>query len=172
LFVSIIAATIFVRMEQDFTIQQVTTESKALDDARMLFTEYVNELNEDLAFQSLAVELQDPLKKYGAQKGSLHVVYKKGSPVACVALQALPQQGVCEMKRLYVQPAFRKDGIGDMLVKLIIGDAKERGYTLMVLDTLERLQPAISLYTKHGFTVTEAYYDNPLPGVVFMERRL
>jgi putative acetyltransferase len=159
-------------MEQDFTIQHVTTESKALDDARALFTEYVNELDEDLAFQSLEEELKDPLKKYGGPKGSLHVVYKEESAVACVALQALPQQGVCEMKRLYVQPAFRKYGFGEMLVKLIIDDAKDRGYTLMVLDTLERLKAAIALYKKHGFTVTEAYYDNPLPGVVFMERRL
>jgi GNAT superfamily N-acetyltransferase len=50
--------------------------------------------------------------------------------------------------------------------------AKETGYKKMVLDTLERLQPAIQLYLKHGFANTSAYYQNPLPGVVFMEKVL
>jgi putative acetyltransferase len=42
----------------------------------------------------------------------------------------------------------------------------------MKLDTLERLQAAIKLYQKFGFETVNAYYDNPLPGVVYMQKEL
>jgi putative acetyltransferase len=159
-------------MNKDYSIEHVTADSQGLDDARQLFTEYVNELNEDLAFQSLGEELKDPLKKYGPPAGSLYLVYDKQTPVACVALQPLQEPGTCEMKRLFVRPAYRKEGLGEKLVALIVKDATDRGYRKMVLDTLDRLRPAIALYEKHGFTRTAPYYENPLPGVVYMQKEL
>jgi putative acetyltransferase len=159
-------------MNKHYSIEHVIKESQGLDDARQLFTEYVNELNEDLAFQSLGEELKDPLKKYGAPAGSLYVVYDEQTPVACVALQPLSEPGTCEMKRLFVRPAYRKKGLGEKLVDLIVNDAIDRGYSKMVLDTLDRLRPAIGLYEKHGFTTTAPYYENPLPGVVYMQKLL
>lgn len=79
---------------------------------------------------------------------------------------------ICEMKRLYVQPAFRKHKIGAALVDAILQQAQQLNYAVMKLDTLERLQPAIQLYLKQGFVITNAYYKNPLPEVVYMEKQL
>ena len=76
------------------------------------------------------------------------------------------------MKRLYIKPAHRKLKAGEALVIEILKDAKKLGYTKMKLDTLERLQGAIQLYKKHGFVEVGAYYANPLPGVVYMEKNL
>ena len=76
------------------------------------------------------------------------------------------------MKRLYVDPAYRNLKIGDALVKALLLEAKILDYTLMKLDTLERLQAAIKLYQKFGFETVNAYYDNPLPGVVYMQKEL
>jgi GNAT superfamily N-acetyltransferase len=76
------------------------------------------------------------------------------------------------MKRLYVQPAFRKHKIGEALVEAIIQQAQQLNYAVMKLDTLERLQAAIQLYLKKGFIITNAYYPNPLPNVVYMEKQL
>lgn len=152
------------------SIQHITTESAGLETARHLFKEYSDELAVDLCFQSFDAELKDPLKKYGPPSGSLLLALYNNEPVGCVALQRLPEEGVCEMKRLYVQPGFRKFKIGDALVAAILKEAERLGYTKMKLDTLERLQPAIQLYLKHGFEITTAYYHNPLPEVVYMER--
>jgi GNAT superfamily N-acetyltransferase len=74
------------------------------------------------------------------------------------------------MKRLYVQPAYRKFKIGEALVDAILLAAVDRDYQVMKLDTLEKLQSAIQLYLKKGFTITNAYYQNPLPNVVYMEK--
>lgn len=153
-------------------IQHITTMGAELETARHLFNAYAKELAVDLCFQSFEAELADPLKKYGPPNGSLLLAYYNGEAVGTVALQPLSEAGVCEMKRLYVDPAFRQHKIGNALVAAIIKAAKALGYTTMKLDTLERLQAAIQLYLKHGFLITTAYYHNPLPEVVYMEKQL
>lgn len=153
-------------------LYHIDNSSMNLDPLRNLFSAYVAELSEDLGFQDFDNELADPLKKYGPPNGSLIIAYWHGEPVGCIAMQPLPYEGICEMKRLYVKPEYRDSKIAGELVNQIEKDAIERGYNKMVLDTLDRLHPAIQLYIKHGFKITEAYYLNPLPKVVYMEKEL
>lgn len=151
-------------------LEHITEANAELETVRQLFLDYQQELNADLCFQSFEAELKDPLKKYGPPTGSLVLAYYQDKPAGCIALQPLPEAGVCEMKRLYVVPSFRKFGIGRKLVQAILDDAKALGYHTMKLDTLDRLQPAIQLYKDFGFTDASAYYANPLEGVVYMQR--
>jgi len=153
------------------TITLIETEGAELDIIRSLFREYEEELNEDLCFQSFEAELRDPLKKYVQSGGAIMLAYVDDEPAGCIAL--LPHsQSDCEMKRLFVRPAYRKSGLGRELVQLLLDLAKEKGFTSMKLDTLNKLQPAIKLYEQFGFTHTNAYYNNPLPGVVYMQKEL
>jgi ribosomal protein S18 acetylase RimI-like enzyme len=71
-----------------------------------------------------------------------------------------------------VRPQFRNHQIGKALVEQLLKDAAALGYTKMKLDTLQKLQAAISLYKKAGFVETTAYYENPLEAVVYMEKIL
>lgn len=139
---------------------------------RYLFKEYADELNENLCFQSFDEELANPLKKYGHPAGCLYLAFINEEPAGCIAYQSLKEPFTCEMKRLYVKPKFRKHGLGELLIKEIIHHAIEAGYRKMVLDTLQRLQPAISLYKRFGFVYSTAYYANPLDNVVYMEKNL
>lgn len=154
------------------TLVSIKEEGEQLNIARILFKEYSNELNADLCFQSFDEELLNPLKKYGEPNGALILAYWNNEVAGCIALQLLKETGSCEMKRLFVRPAFRKHKIGEALVIEILQQAKQLGYSKMKLDTLERLQAAIHLYKKHGFIVTTAYYENPLTEVVYMEKQL
>ena len=154
------------------TVKQITQTSADLEDVKHLFSQYMQELNEDLCFQHWDEELEDPLLKYGPPKGSLLLAFWNDEPAGCIALTPLAQPGVCEMKRLFVKPEYRQHGIGEELVKIILHDAADKGFTKMVLDTLTRLGAAIRLYERYGFVNTSAYYENPLPGVVYMERGL
>jgi ribosomal protein S18 acetylase RimI-like enzyme len=151
-------------------IQKVTTEGLALESIKSLFKAYLGELNEDLCFQSFDTEIDNPLYKYSAPTGALFIAFYNGVPVGCIALQPLQEPHTCEMKRLYVAPDYRKLGVGDALVKILLQEAQSLGYATMKLDTLERLQAAIQLYQKFGFETVTAYYDNPLPSVVYMEK--
>lgn len=154
------------------TIITINEQGEALEIAKTLFQAYQTELNEDLCFQSFEEELENPLKKYGKPNGILLLAYYNDEVAGCVALQPLPENGTCEMKRLYVNPLFRKHKIGEQLVAQLLIEAKKIGYKVMKLDTLERLQPAIKLYEKHGFTNTTSYYQNPLSNVVYMEKEI
>jgi ribosomal protein S18 acetylase RimI-like enzyme len=139
---------------------------------RQLFKEYSNSLNENLCFQSFDEELENPLKKYGEPKGCLLLAFWNNEAAGCIALQPLKQKGVCEMKRLFVRNEYRNKGIGDELINELLKEATKKGYQKMVLDTLERLQPARRLYIKYGFVNTSPYYENPLADVVYMEKSL
>lgn len=152
-------------------ILKISSESAALETVRLLFLEYAAELQEDLCFQSFDAEVRHPLQKYGPPNGVIFLAYWNEEAVGCIALQPLSETGVCEMKRLYVQPGFRKYGIGRALAQQLIETSDLLGYSSMRLDTLERLSPAITLYKQLGFEIINAYYENPLPGVVYMERK-
>ena len=76
--------------------------------------------------------------------------------------------GVCEMKRLYVRPAYRGHGLGRVLVEAVIAEAKAVGYRRMVLDTLATMEAARALYHNFGFRPIEPYYANPLCRVVYL----
>ena len=135
-------------------IQHITTEGLELNACIGLFQDYANELNEDLCFQKFDDQLENPLKKYGLPLGSLLLAYWNNEPVGCVALTNITntttsqqqEENValtCEMKRLYVKPQYRKYKIGEALVNEILLQAKQLNYTVIKLDTLERLQTAI-----------------------------
>lgn len=137
-----------------------------------LIKAYMAFLNEDLCFQSVDAELQNLPAMYSGKKGSLLLCRTKNGIYAGMVAIRQKGEGVCEMKRLYVLPGFQGFGIGKKLSEMIIEKAQQLHYQTMVLDTLERLQPALQLYTQLGFTRTDAYYQNPLPGVVYMNKDL
>ena len=153
-------------------IKHIIEEGGELDSVRELFHEYEKELNEDICFQSFEEELKHPLKKYGPPSGDLMLAYWEDDVAGCIALSKMKEGAACEMKRLYVRPVFRKNKIGRILIEELLTSAKERNYEKMRLDTFLKLEAAIHLYNKFGFKNISAYYNNPLPNVVYMEKEL
>ncbi len=139
--------------------------------AKHLIIAYTKFLGEDLSFQQIETELASLPKMYGGANGCLLLAEKDGQLVGMVALRK-KSETVCEMKRLFVLPTFSGFGIGKMLSIAIIEKAKEMGFREMVLDTLQRLVPALQLYKNLGFEEVDAYYENPLPAVVYMRLKL
>jgi ribosomal protein S18 acetylase RimI-like enzyme len=134
---------------------------------RELITEYANALGVDLSFQDLDHELPTLDSFY-----ELILLARDDDRVAgCVALRRIDDE-ICEMKRLYVQPAFRGMNLGRELAQNIIDAARSRGYKRMRLDTLPTMSAAIPLYQSLGFVEIEPYRFNPVAGTRFMELNL
>jgi putative acetyltransferase len=149
-----------------------------LAEVKGLFTEYfqwlASELGIDIGYQGLDAELAALPGAYAPPRGCLLLAVAEGRAAGCVALRPLGE-GVCELKRMYVRPAHRGEGIGRALGEQIVREAKSRGYTTMRLDTAEPLKAAHRVYTALGFRPTEPYYEAPteLRDIVrFMELRL
>ena len=142
-----------------------------LNDAVNLFNEYANSLNISLDFQNFTEELNIINSMYGSPTGCLLLVYEQEEAVACAAYRKIGD-GICELKRMYIKPNYRRKGIGQKLVDLLCEKAKQNGYYLMRLDTLDSMLPALHLYRSNGFKDIAAYYHNPNDGVVYMEKQL
>ena len=150
--------------------------------ARDLFVEYARWLAVDLCFQGFESELATLPGAYAPPRGRLLLAGEQPTAFGCIALRPLEAQNACcagptgahdsdsigEVKRLYVQPVHRGEGWGRRLAEALIAEARAIGYRELKLDTLDWMDDARKLYAKLGFRECSAYYDNPLPGVVYM----
>src|SRR5580765_8390486 len=109
--------------------------AEQIEQARHLFREYQSWLEIDLCFQNFEKELAGLPGDYAAPHGRLLLAYDNSQLVGCVALRRI-DQGVCEMKRLFLREEFRGKGLGRKLIQAIIREAKQAGYERMRLDTL------------------------------------
>ena len=140
-----------------------------IDHARTLFEEYAAGLGISLCFQNFDQELKNLPGDYAPPGGRLLLATEDDQLAGCVALRKLSTV-TCEMKRLFVRPAYRGTGLGRVLVESVIDEARKLGYTQMRLDTLPgRMDKAIALYSSIGFKEIEPYYPNPVEGAKFME---
>lgn len=140
-----------------------------------LFSEYTDMLIEgDSAFreylniQNYDEELEHLESKYGMPDGRLYLAYCDGEASGCIGLKKLDEHD-CELKRLYVKPRFRGNKLGERLAKLVIADAKDIGYSHMLLDTLPFLESAIHMYKKLGFYTIDCYNNSPMSTSIYMK---
>src|SRR3954471_7326557 len=138
---------------------------------RALFLEYGASLGFSLCFQSFDQELAGLPGDYAPPTGRLLLAEVDAQPAGCVALHALGQDdGVCEMKRLYVRPGFRGQQLGRRLVEEVVRAARGIGYKKMRLDTVDPVMGhAVALYRELGFREIPPYRENPMPGTLYME---
>ncbi|MDP1899496.1 MAG: GNAT family N-acetyltransferase [Rubrivivax sp.] len=142
---------------------------------RTLFREYAGALGVDLGFQNFAAELAGLPGEYAAPGGALVLARVDGLPAGCGALRALPEvdyANACEMKRLYVAPAFRRFGLGRRLAQQLMDLATQAGYSCVLLDTLDEMEAARGLYTSLGFEEIPPYYFNPNAGAHYLKAEL
>ncbi|MFO0837994.1 MAG: GNAT family N-acetyltransferase [Phycisphaerae bacterium] len=140
----------------------------ALDGIRVLFREYAESLGFSLDFQQFEQELATLPGRYAPPGGTILLALVDGQTAGCVALRPL-EPGICEMKRLYVRPAFRGSGAGRALVQATIERAAQAGYQRMRLDTLATMTAARGLYESLGFSRVAPYCFNPMPDACYYQ---
>jgi ribosomal protein S18 acetylase RimI-like enzyme len=147
------------------------TDGDEVEMARELVAEYTKWLNVDLSFQNIDKELSGFPGEYSDPGGTFIIAKDNDSVVGCVGLKKL-DDGVCEMKRLFVNDEYKGRGIGRKLVELVIEEARSRKYRAMRLDSLKKLEAALRIYYENDFHEIAPYYDNPYDDAIYLEKRL
>jgi ribosomal protein S18 acetylase RimI-like enzyme len=152
------------------TPAQIATDLPAIT---QLFRAYAASVPIDLGYQGFGGELASLPGKYAPPAGALLIARDaSGAALGCVAMRPPDDEGVCEMKRLYVAPEGRGLGLGNALARAIIEAARAAGYREMRLDALASMHAAQALYRALGFSEIAPYYDTPIAGTVFMALKL
>ncbi len=142
---------------------------------RELFLAYTDFLIENapvfakyLEIQNYDDELKDLSVKYGEPKGRLYLALHDGKPAGCIAMKPFDEHS-CELKRLYVKPEFRGNGLAERLCRLILTEARAAGCNRVLLDTLPFLTVAQHIYTKLGFYEVPPHHESPMGNSIFMQ---
>jgi GNAT superfamily N-acetyltransferase len=142
-----------------------------LEEVRRLFRSFVAWHRErhtddqhliDAYFDGLAweAEVSGLPGDYAQPDGVLLVAVEAGISLGCVAFRRLDDE-TCEMKRMFVPPMARGNGVGRTLAESVIAHARKAGYRRMYLDTSVRQTEAIALYRSLGFVDVPAYHEIP-----------
>ncbi|MFZ0803593.1 MAG: GNAT family N-acetyltransferase [Terriglobales bacterium] len=156
---------------KDFVLLQAATPAQ-IAQVRELFLEYAQSLGFSLCFQNFDQELAGLPGDYAPPGGRLLLAEFQGELAGCVALHKFDDD-ICEMKRLYLRPEFRGQGLGRVLTEAIIAEARHIGYRHMRLDTVGPvMKDAVAMYRKLGFREIAPYRSNPMAGTLYFELTL
>lgn len=162
-----------------------------VEEVRALLVEYARSLGFSLCFEGFAAELVGLPGDYAPPGGGLWLARVGDAVAGCVGIRPLAeseateptsvpantatantaQTAWCEMKRLYVRPAWRGRALGRRLVETALAAARDQGYGGMRLHTLERMSTARALYDRLGFTIDPRVHIHPLAEVRYYEMR-
>jgi putative acetyltransferase len=160
-------------MDVSNRIELISPDSPQLwEEARQILREYAQSLAVDLCFQGFEEELLQLPGEYVAPAGGFLLALVDGQVAGSGAFRNLPDvdyANACEMKRLYVRPAFRRFGLGRIVAQALIDQATQAGYSAMLLDTLDDMEAARGLYGSLGFETVPPYYFNPIPGAHYLK---
>ena len=157
-------------------IQLITPESpEDWQETRLVLRDYAASLDVDLGFQGFEDELAGLPGVYAQPSGLMLLAIVDGAIAGSGAFRPLPDAdypNACEMKRLFVRPAFRRFGLGRILAQALMDRATEAGYSSMLLDTLDDMEAARGLYESLGFVEVPPFYFNPIPGAHYLKAEL
>jgi putative acetyltransferase len=99
--------------------------------------------------------------RFSAPRGGLWLARAGDVAAGCVALRPL-DDSAAEVKRMYVDPAWRGRGVGRALLLALVAGARARGYQVLRLGTLHDMTHAQALYQSFGFVPIERYRPDEL----------
>lgn len=152
-----------------------------LETVRLLLREYAAHLTGALGAENICMlRFEEEVRALPAPYEVLLLAEADGNTAGCVLLKRiqprteLPAENTaCELKRLWLRPQFRGNGLGRKLTEAALAEAARRGYNAMYLDTVpEVMQAAHRIYQDLGFEPVDPYNSNPLNHVLFFRRTL
>jgi GNAT superfamily N-acetyltransferase len=157
-------------MTKPFIVHEVHRASE-VDEIRRLILEHAAARTATPGVEFMRADAAALPGRYGAPLGGLWLAVADGAGIGCVALRPLLASSA-EVKRMYVQPAWRGNGVGRALLETLLAGARARGYQTLRLGTLDDMLAAQALYGSLGFTPIARYRPDELMDTRFFELSL
>ena len=127
-------------------------------------------------YEAVEVVVREDAAEFGAKYfgpgAGIWLARDGAAVVGCIALRPLKEMAGCgEVKRLYVKPAYRGQGIAERLLEALEAFARASGYEAIYLDSKDDLKAALRFYARHGYVECARYNENP-QATVFMRKVL
>ena len=149
----------------------IANTDEEFGNATKLFKAYAAWLNIDLGFQHFDEELMELKIMYGLPEGGIILCKSEIEFIGCAGIRKL-NGNIAELKRMFIKPAYQKQGAGKALLQNAVELAKKLNYKIIRLDTLNYMKDAIKLYKQYGFYEIPAYYNNPNDTAIYFELKL
>mgnify|MGYP000727035122 CR=1 FL=1 len=157
-------------MKKQITYHLVDNQ-EGFNNCKPIIQEYLVTLGIDLAYMNLADEFEQMSTMYGSGQGAFFLAKDDKNSIGCVGVRKIDNE-TAELKRLYVQDTYRGYQIGITLLQKAIEVARVLGYKKIRLDVIPTLVKAKELYFSFGFYEIDQYFQNPVDGTTYMEKRL
>ena len=112
--------------------------------------------------QRMFLDFIESLYHYKKPTGILYLLRKDSTPIGVGGFKKLSDD-TCELKRMYIRESFRKSGLGNGLLQMLIENAKKFNYVKMKLETARFMEDAYILYQKFGFKEIPIYSEAESP---------
>lgn len=154
-----------------------------LEQVRILWFEFAELLKSRLHEYLAAPSFQEYMENYehevthhlpgrfGPPAGCMLLAEYNSETAGCVGLMDLGDD-ICEMRRLFVRPQFRRLGIGNALAEAVIERGRSLRYAAMRLNTNKKMTGAVELYRSLGFRDIEPYEQFDIDCMYFLELKL
>ncbi len=111
------------------------------------------------------------LRTFYSSPGLLLLARADGQPAGCVGVRSLTAP-VGEVRRLFVRPEYRAQGLGRRLLEAATEQSRSNGLSRLVLTTLPTMTEALMLYEAQGYRPADPYVAQPIDGVQYLARDL
>jgi len=101
---------------------------------------------------SLKEEIDRIMDYYAERDGSFWVVDKDGAVAGMFGLESISDVAM-ELRRMYVSPDFRRQGITKDMLQFAEAEVRHQNKKTMVLSTSELQEAALTLYRTNGYNL-------------------
>ena len=157
-------------MTRPFVVHEVH-DSEGVDEVRRLVLAHADARATTPGVEYMRADAVGLPGPYIPPRGGLWLATSDDRGVGCVALRPLDADAA-EVKRMFVDAAWRGRGVGRALLETLIDGARDREYRTLRLGTLHDMTAAQSLYHSLGFTPIARYRPDELMDTTFYELTL
>lgn len=115
-----------------------------------LLIEYRDTSPHEVCFRSFENEISELRTRYASPAGGILLARQGDAVAGCIGWWRI-NETACEMRRLYVRPSFRGQGLGRQLVHAFVTHTRQLGYTSAEWHSLAAMESAMNLYRSMGF---------------------